>query len=342
MGYFTKTFTFDGKRYYVRGKTEAEAIKNLILKQQELENGENNIDSNMSLSKWSSICISTYKTRAKENSRKAFTYRVERYILPQIGNIPLSKIKPIHCQEVLNNCSHLSQYIINQVYISMNFLFNKAVDNNLLSTNPARSITKPVGSHVNRRPLTSNEEQAFLKACEKDPRFVLFLLMYYCGCRPGEARELKGSDMSTVDGEHLLHIRGTKTAKSDRFVPIPTPLYEKIKSTPRFSYIALNSVGKGMDEKSYRRAWSSLKREMNILLGCRTYRNKLIPPFPLSDDFVPYSLRHTYCTNLQRQGIDIRAAQYLMGHADIKMTANIYTHNDKYTAVDAAKLMKKI
>ena len=66
---------------------------------------------------------------------------------------------------------------------------------------------------------------------------------------------------------------------------------------------------------------------MNILLGAKTYRNKLLQDL-VADDLVPYCLRHTFCTDLQKAGIDLRTAQYLMGHADIKMTANIYTHVD--------------
>ena len=69
------------------------------------------------------------------------------------------------------------------------------------------------------------------------------------------------------------------------------------------------------------------------------YRNQLIAPYPLADDFVPYNLRHTYCTDLQKKGIDIRTAQYLMGHSDISLTANIYTHADNSTILEAARLI---
>ena len=69
------------------------------------------------------------------------------------------------------------------------------------------------------------------------------------------------------------------------------------------------------------------------------YRNQLIAPYPLADDFVPYNLRHTYCTDLQKKGIDIRTAQYLMGHSDISLTANIYTHADNSTTLEAARLI---
>ena len=75
---------------------------------------------------------------------------------------------------------------------------------------------------------------------------------------------------------------------------------------------------------------------MNISMGCTVYRNQLIPPLPLADDFVPYMLRHTYCTDLKKHGVDLRLAKQLMGHADIKMTADIYDHADDESALLAA------
>ena len=63
-------------------------------------------------------------------------------------------------------------------------------------------------------------------------------------------------------------------------------------------------------------------------MGAKTYRNKIIGIEPVAKDLFPYCLRHEYCTNLARKGIDIRVAQKLMGHGDISLTANIYTHVD--------------
>ena len=62
----------------------------------------------------------------------------------------------------------------------------------------------------------------------------------------------------------------------------------------------------------------------------------------LAVDLVPYCLRHTYCTNLQKKDVDLRTAQYLMGHTDIKMTANIYTHADTSTILKAAEKSYKV
>ena len=74
-------------------------------------------------------------------------------------------------------------------------------------------------------------------------------------------------------------------------------------------------------------------------MGCRLYRNQLISPYPLALDLVPYCLRHTYCTDLARMGIDIRVAQKLMGHSDITLTANIYTNLDNQDVLEAAKVI---
>lgn len=76
---------------------------------------------------------------------------------------------------------------------------------------------------------------------------------------------------------------------------------------------------------------------MNISMRCKRYRNYLQSQCPLAEDFVPYNLRHTFCTDLQKKGVDIRTAQKLMGHSDITLTANIYTNLDNNDVISAAK-----
>ena len=145
--------------------------------------------------------------------------------------------------------------------------------------------------------------------------------------------------MIKKDKMWLLHIRGTKTCNSDRYVPIVPELLPKLLAKDPFALIATNLAGKKHDESSYRRMVSNLKRQLNISMGCKVYQNALVPPYPLAADFVPYFLRHTFCTDLQKKGVDIRAVQKLMGHADIQTTANIYTHQDDDTLLQAAKQM---
>lgn len=337
--YVRKSFTFEGKRYFVKGRTEEEAIIKRAEKKKELESGRVVIASSMTVSDWAYRAVDTYKTRQKEITKKKYVGNMRHNILGQVGTMPLKSVKPIHCQEVLNMQAGKSKAQIAEVCQTLKFIFGKAYENGLIATNPAEHIIKPIGTKTYRRTITENERTHLLKVADNDPRFTLFLLMLYCGCRPSEAMEAQGRDISKMDGYPVLHIRGTKTARADRYVPIPNEFYQKIKKTEPFSYIAPNAAGRKHNESSYKRVCANLRREMNISMGCQVYRNQLIPPLPLADDFVPYDLRHTYCTDLQKKGVDIRTAQYLMGHADIKMTANIYTHADNSTVISAAKLL---
>lgn len=47
----------------------------------------------------------------------------------------------------------------------------------------------------------------------------------------------------------------------------------------------------------------------------------------------PHICRHTYCTNMANSGMNLKTLQYLMGHSDVSVTLNIYTH----TGYDDAK-----
>ena len=345
MEYIRKTFTFEGKRYTVRGKTEKEAIMKMANKQRDLQEGKVVVSGDMTVRDWTEKCIATYKTGQNEETRKRYEYRMNHCILEHIGSRTLKSIKPIDVQTVLSYQNGNSQYQINQVYQGLRFIFRTAKENKLILEDPTEALYKMrSGTKEERRSLTPEEEEVFLSVCDNE-RFLAFQLMYYLGLRSSEAREAMGKDITTLkDGDkeyNVFHVRGTKTANADRNVPIPDELYQKIKNTPKSSYIAPNEAGKKHDEKSFQRAFNFLRREMNIAMGCEVYRNKLMPPYPLANDIVPYCLRHTYCTNLCRKKVDIRIAQYLMGHSDIRLTANIYTHVDNSDVIEAAQLIAK-
>lgn len=69
-------------------------------------------------------------------------------------------------------------------------------------------------------------------------------------------------------------------------------------------------------------------------MGATVYRNQIIES-KVAEDLTPYCLRHTYCTDLQDAGVPLNIAKYLMGHDDVSVTANIYTHTTE-TALESA------
>ncbi len=336
---FRTTFTFDGKRYAVRANSEKELIEKKTEKLRDLREGKVVIGPNMTVKTWAEQALATYKPNVSERALDCMKLRMDKHIYSAIGSMPIRSVKPIHCQQIMNAQLDKSFSHIQKLSQELRFIFQTAVDNKIILENPADHIAVPSGKKGSRRSLTDYEKKHFLAVCDADPGFRLFELMYYCGCRPTEAMNCIGNDIDHKN--KLLHIRGTKSAAGDRYVPIPDVFYRKVSNTPPFTLIAPNRAGNAHTESSYQRAVEHLKRDMNISMGCKVYRNQLQPPFPLADDFVPYCLRHTYCTNLAKSGVDIRTAQRLMGHANIQITANIYTHVDDSQIIAAADLIDK-
>lgn len=334
---YRKQFRYKGKMYAVYADTLIELGQKYAEKLNALENDPKIIDSHTPLSVWADRCISAYKMNMSESSRRKFRYHVQSTIVRYLGDHRLADITSMDVQDTLNQQTGRSKSQINTTYQALKFLFSHALDNHLIKEDPTVGLVKPSGSKGTRRALTERERDVVMDVACTDRRYYAYLLMLLCGCRPSEAFECMGRDIVIMDGYYMLHIRGTKTDNADRYVPIPDVLLDLIIDTPKFEYIAQNTRHNKITNQ--KRLWHSFTRQMNIRMGCRLYRNKLIPPFPLAPDLVPYCLRHEFCTDLARQGVDIRIAQKLMGHASIKTTGNIYTHVDNSLLMTAAQLL---
>ena len=63
----------------------------------------------------------------------------------------------------------------------------------------------------------------------------------------------------------------------------------------------------------------------------------------LIHQFSSYVMRHTGCTNMARSGVNIKAAQYIMGHAKSDITLDVYNHlNNRYDAKAEIEKLEKM
>lgn len=337
---YRTTFTFEGKRYYVEADTKRELTEKLTLKKHSLEEGTVTIESSMLLGSWIETCYSKYKTNASEITLKREYAKCKTWIIEPLGHMPLKNIRPLHLQNVLNELQGYSATYVKEIHRIMKWIFNLAVQNDLIIKSPATSLTKPQSKPIqSRRALTEVERMHFLKVCDEDILMRYFLTMLYCGLRPSEAQELQYRDIDRQNA--IMHVRGTKTKNAERYVPIQSYLLERLPEGEPFDYIFKSASGEKINENTHRVLWKRMKRNMNISMGCKVFRNKLIAPYPFDESVTPYCLRHTFCSDLCKAGISLPVAQKLMGHSDISLTANIYTHVDKSMVVDAGLQLEK-
>lgn len=325
MEYIRKTFTYDHQRYTVYGKTEEECIKKKAKKLQELANNSQLRSRDAYLKDWAMYCFETYKVNMADITKEKFLCRMKVNVLDELGNYKLRQIRSIDVQKCLNNKKGKSQYIIKQTRDILNWLFERAIDNDMLLKNPVRGTVLPKGTKTERRALTDEEYEKITKLLENEKYAVLGLSLYM-GCRPGEARNMKWSDFyQDKNGNWLCHIRGTKSKNADRVVPVPYNFVKMIQSSP--NYVGLSLEGNKMDDKCYQRRWHSLIRELDM---------------DSASDLVPYCFRHHYCTTLANKGVPLAIAMKLMGHSDIRLTAGIYQHQNESMIQEAQRYINTL
>lgn len=323
------TFTFNGKRYSVFASSAKDAGIKMAEKQKELKEGVRLSGGAMPFRSWAQQYMEVYKA----GSLKPKTYQSYMYIVEQlnkrIGDLPLKSIAPMDCQRTINTFAGKSKRYIRIVCWLLREILQSAVDNRKIRDNPAENLTLPSGYLHSRRALTAEERKKVLQFASTDRRYYAYLLMMLCGCRPAEASRVRRRDISEITGMdgkiyHILHIRGTKTKNADRKVPVPDMLYELIKNLPEDEYIS--PVAKGSSKGKMHGVWNH---------NFKTFARRA----GISEELTPYNLRHEFCTECARKGVDVRVAMKLMGHSTIAMTAEVYTNLRNDDILQSAALL---
>ena len=308
------------KRLYARGKTKKEVNIRLAELKTKYELGILVLNSNTTLLQWTNEWLTTYKKpKVTDGWYKDIENILKKWILPDIGQLQISKIKPAHLQACINKMEGKSWSYVNKTIVIIKDLFNRALENELIKENPARNIEKPRVQRNERRHLTEIEREEFLEACEQHPYGGFFAIMLACGLRPAEARALTWFDVDAKNKtirisqsveNHSSNIKDPKSEAGKRVVPLPDWYMPYIANTPKQSnFVFTNSKNSMIGTKCMKKNWDEIAMAAN-----------------LPEYITPYYLRHTYATSLAENGVDMKTAQYLLGHSNISVTAKVYTH----------------
>lgn len=336
------TFRFEGRRYSVSGKTKKEAYEKKALKLQALQDGSYVLESSMKVSDWIDVAFST--RHVKEITLQRDRQKCNKWIGQKIGHMPLKSVRTLHLQNIMDETSGLSESFITDIFRLIRWLFTLAYENKMINNNPSKLVNKPKGTINKRRSITQYERQHLLSVCDADEVLIYFLPMLFCGLRPSECQNLLESDIDRQNA--ILHVRGTKNASSDRYVPIPKYLLERLPNVADDDYVFKTVNGQRIDENGNRRLWDRLRRAMNLSMGAILYRNKVVPSgentsLPFDEKVTPYHLRHTYCCDCCKSGIDVVTCMHLMGHSSLQMVASVYSHLDDEMIKSASELLEK-
>lgn len=337
----------NGKRVTksIYGKT----IKEIERKERELRNtiqlGIDLQQEDVTVEDWGSEWLKVYKAKTSSGTYAMYESCLRNHIIPTIGQIPVSKLKPIQIQKSLNNILDAGHTRTAEIYkLTIKQIINQAVEEGIIIKSMCNSLDKIKSNTEEKRVLTDFEVECISKT-KYTARERLFLdMLYYTGIRRGEALALTVKDINrekrTISINKSLDIRENdpvikepKTKAGYREIPVPDILFNELIqyiSQHKSIYLFTMKDGKILSRSSFRKMWESIikktKETANVLEQEKNenYGLKIVEDTTIS--FTPHIFRHTYATNLYYANIDIKRSQYLLGHSTLDMTLKVYTH----------------
>jgi len=285
-------------------------------------------------------------------------------VIAAMGDMQLLEVTPTDVKAAYNTLIGMSDSTIKKLRMLTVSMFDAAVEDGLIRTNPARSkAARPHKGTVGTHRILTPEELQLVRTVDHRCR-PFAMAMYYAGLRRGEALALNVS--RDVDFRaNVIHVRQAVRFESNRPVLVDPkteagsrdiPLLPPLKTALKFLKGLLLSMPDGTHctEQAFSRAWESynnaLSRAANggmqrrwwgrtkkhkellarradlMAAGRKSEADALVIPEYKEISLRCHDFRHSYCTNLCDAGVDLHVAIQWLGHADEKMILQIYDH----------------
>ena len=232
--------------------------------------------------------------------------------------------------------------------------FEMAVDDDMIRKNPFKFKVADIipDDAVKRTALTKQQQENYLRFIQEngqDNYYDDIIILMGTGLRVSELYGLTKKDVDfkkrLIFIDHQLcrtaekpyFVKSPKTTSGVRCIPMSDVVYMALKRVVAnrqpptvellvdgySGFLFLDKAGMpkvAMHLENYMRG---MQKRMERIYG---------KSFPR---VTPHVLRHTFCTNMQRAGIDVKSLQYLMGHSNVSVTLDVYTHVDFHAVQEA-------
>lgn len=240
--------------------------------------------------------------------------------------------------------------------------FQMAVDDDVLNKNPFgfQLAGVVVNDSVTREAITKEQMNKFLKFVHDDnvycKYYEVIYILFHTGMRISEFCGLTISDIdlanNIVNIDHQLQrtsdmkyiLDTTKTDAGTRKLPITQDVADCFRAIledrkkPRYEKMIKGHTGfLFLDKNGNPEVAMHWQHRLNHMV--KRYNDIYRVQMP---NITPHVCRHTYCSNMAKSGMNPKTLQYLMGHSDISVTMNTYTHWGLEDAADELKKMEDV
>ena len=302
------------------------------------------------------------KTGVRHNTRSNYKFVVNVIKKEAFGQKRIDKIKVSDAKEWLIKMQQIDGRGYSSIHTIRGVVrpaFQMAVDDDLLVKNPFefQLNTVVVNDSVTREAITRQQERDFLEFVKNDKHFCKYYdgiyILFKTGLRISEFVGLTKKNLdfenSRIIVDHQLQrtrdmkyiIEDTKTESGERMVPMTPEVKEAFqrilanRKNPKVEpmvdgysgFLFLDKNDRPMVALHWEKYFQHIREKYN-----KIYRVQM-------PKVTPHVCRHTFCSNMAKSGMNPKTLQYIMGHSDISVTLNVYTH---LNYDDAEEEMQKV
>lgn len=345
--------TPDGRRKVLYGSTREEVRRKLTGVQHSIDTGAYFSSGGLTLGKYLDQWLQdVVKPSVRRWTYLGYEVHVRLHIKPTIGPIALDRLTPMQVQFMINRKLEegLSPKSVKYIRGTLRTALNQAIRWGLLSRNAATMVELPRASRYEIRPFTSDEARRFLASIKGDRLEALYSVALTMGLRQGEALGLRWRDVDLEMG----YIRVSKQLQR---IDRKLQLVDLKTDRSRRTLVMPASIVKGLREHQARQAdergpgGGSISPDDLVFV---TPEGEPLEGTTVSRHFhrhldragLPqrrfHDLRHSCATLLMVQGVSPRVVMDVLGHSEIAMTMNTYSHVIPELRRDAADRMEEL
>ena len=262
---------------------------------------------------------------------------VRRHLIPSLGQIPLTQLKPEHLQYVYTEklSAGLSHRTTRYMHVTLHKALHDAVMLRIIARNPADAVKPPRVQRHEMHTMNESDIHIFLEFAKSTPYYALFYTALFTGMRRSELLAIRWSDVDLIlcqlsvtralhqlqDGSRIF--RQPKTAKGRRLISLSPSTaivlrehreqQEKMRqdlgsTLTEDDLVFCQTNAKPLLPNSVSHAWTKLARRTG-LQGIRLH-----------------DARHTHASLMLKQGVRPKIVQERLGHASIQITLDTYSH----------------
>ncbi|MCL2215936.1 MAG: site-specific integrase [Defluviitaleaceae bacterium] len=332
------------KQFYGESKKEAEAKRDEYMTsiKQGLSASFDKLTLNDAYHQWFE---SVHKPTLALSSVHRYNVDNRRILGSALSSMKLIDVKALHIQRHYNELleSGASVNMVKNVGKLLSPFFSYAVKSDLILKNPMFAVVPPRERKIeaNKRILSKDDIQKIVSHTKHNGSAFIFVFLLFSGLRQGEALALAHGDINmdsgiirvnksvnhlTVDGKYQAVVSTTKTTGSSREIPLLCDLRSMLVEHMTAEKEKHQKLGIPFDGNSilFSSETGRYIEGKNLRIRFKRLLNRLkIEPIAV------HSLRHTFCSVLAENGVNLKTASELMGHSDVNTTMRIYTHVQK-------------